>query len=141
MHAANLPARRTRRPGSLSVEMLLLAPLLIAVVVAVVEFSLVVVALQKLEAASAIGARVAAQGGNARSVREAVLRALGQGRIGKAEVVADLMGDDGYPLPSGSPVEVIVAVKAGEVVPDLLGFIGFSIKDMKLRGRTLLRKE
>jgi hypothetical protein len=124
-----------------TVEMLLLVPVLLAVIIAATELSLMTAAQQKLEAASAVGARVAAQGGDFNAVREAVADSLGRGKIARANVTARLLGDDDLPLPSGAPIEVMVSVQADEVVPDMLAVFGFSIKEVRLAGRTLLRKE
>lgn len=130
-----------RRKASLTVEMLLLTPILLMVVAGAVQMSLLVVASQKLEAASAVGARVAAQGGNKESVQLAVTEALTRANIAEADVAARLLDQDGQPLPPGATVEVEVTARAGNLVPDLLAVIGFSIQDMNLTGRTVLRKE
>lgn len=141
MLATTCPRDGSRRRASLTVELLLLAPVLLMVVAGAVQLSLLVVVSQKLDAASAAGARVAAQGGDREAVREAVSEALHRANISSAEVAASLVDKHGQPLPPGATVEVIVSASAGETVPDLLGFVGFSVKDVKLTGRTLLRKE
>lgn len=142
---ANLRARPSNRParrsGSLTVELLLIAPVLIAVIAAAVEIGLLFAATHRLEAASAVGARVAAQGGNDDDVARAVYDFLGNGALQEAEVCMVLLDEDRKPLSPGSFVDVIVKVKAGRVVPDLLSFIGLSIKDRTLSGHTRLRKE
>jgi hypothetical protein len=132
----NLPRR-----GSLTIELLLLMPVLLALVVGAVEMSLLVASEQKLEAASATGARTAAQGGDQEAVRLAVREALAHSKLCGAEVIVRLDDENGYPLPSGSTVEVRVQINANQAVPDLLSFIGFSIKEMTLSGHTAMRKE
>ncbi len=130
-----------RRAASLTIELLLLTPVLLTLVVAAVELSLLLAAHQKVEAASAVGARVAAQGGTREEVEKACAEALGRGRIAHAEVRCQLDGEDGLPLPHGSPIECTISVNATEVVPDLLAFIGISLKNTQISGRTLHRKE
>jgi Flp pilus assembly protein TadG len=129
------------RRGSLTIELLLLMPVLLALVVGAVEMSLLVASEQKLEAASATGARVAAQGGDQYAVNQAVQDALRHSKLAGAKVIVRLDDENGYPLPTGSTVEVRVQINANQSVPDLLGFIGFSIKKMTLSGHTAMRKE
>lgn len=45
------------------------------------------------------------------------------------------------PIPSGEPVMVNVQTPASNAIPDLLTFIGFSIKSQTLIGQTIMRKE
>jgi hypothetical protein len=45
------------------------------------------------------------------------------------------------PIPSGEPVMVRVQIAANQAVPDLLSFIGFSIRGRTLVGQTIMRKE
>lgn len=71
-------AARLRRHGSMSVELLLLLPILLMVLVAFVQFSLSIAATERLSHASQVGARMAAQGGSKIEVENAIRRALGQ---------------------------------------------------------------
>jgi len=134
------PSKRNRR-ASHTIELLLLLPVLLAVVAAGVEFGLGIAAQQKLTAASALGARVASQQGDLAAVKSAVHAALGTGGWESAVIEANLSDASGAPLPSGADVVVIVTLDAGAVVPDMLGFVGLSLKGVRLTGRTLLRKE
>lgn len=136
-----MAAKPRARRASLTIELLLITPVLVAVVIAAVEFALLIAAEHRLESAAALAARVAAQGGDAKAVSKAVHDSLGGGRWEKVEVKAILEDDGGRPLAAGSNVEVVVTIDAAQVVPDLLGFVGFSLKDQTLRGRALLRKE
>ena len=45
------------------------------------------------------------------------------------------------PVPSGGPVSVRVSISAAQAVPDLLAFIGFSIRGDVLVAQTVMRKE
>jgi hypothetical protein len=130
-----------RRRGSLTIELLLLLPILFAVLLAVVEFSQLIEADQRLSAASAQGARVAAQGGDAEEVAHAVRQVLGKGRLSQAKILARLTDRDGRPIPSGETVEVVVVIPAKKAVPDLLAFFGFSLGKRELVGQTAMRKE
>jgi hypothetical protein len=123
------------------VELLLVLPLLVALLVGMVEFSMLLVARQHLLTASREGARVAALGGDQDEVAHAVYRYLGEGRLADAEVVAVLDDEAGRPIPSGEAVEVRVRLPANHAVPDLLRFVGISIAKDEIVARTVMRKE
>jgi Flp pilus assembly protein TadG len=133
--------RPRRRKGQVAVEMLLVLPILLAVLVGTVEFSLWLTAQQQVNLATREGARAAATGGSAADVNHAVRLALGDQRFQQATVQAHLNDSAGNPLPSGQPVSVLVQLPAGAVVPDLLAFVGLSIRNQTLIGQTVMRKE
>jgi Flp pilus assembly protein TadG len=122
------------------VELLLVLPILLAVVLAAFEFSMLAQVRQQLLTASHDGARVAATGGTADDVEQAARRSLG-GPLSNATVTSRLTDDGGNPLPSGEPVGVLVTVPANQAVPDLLTFIGYSIRGETLAAQTIMRKE
>lgn len=130
-----------QRRATVSFELLLISPILLGVLLAVVEMSMIVVTSQQLAHASAQGARVAAQGGGEEEVVRTVRQTLGDGVLAGAQVETILTDPQGQPLPSGQAVVVWVSIPATEAVPDLLRFIGFTIKDETLLGRTVMRKE
>jgi Flp pilus assembly protein TadG len=111
------------------------------VVLAVIEFSLILVAQQQVVTASREGARVAAQGGSQDDVTQTVQQFLGGGSLMNATIAAVLTDDTGQRLPSGSPVAVAVSVPATQAVPDLLAFVGYSIQGETLAAQTVMRKE
>jgi hypothetical protein len=137
---AGNPPRRRRR-ASLTVELLLVAPIVLAVLLGTVEFSLLSVARQQVQAASREGARVAALGGTAAEVELAVRRFLGAGPYGAAEVDVVVSDAFGNPIPSGEPVAVGVRLPAAAAVPDLLPFAGLSLRGETLAALTTMRKE
>jgi Flp pilus assembly protein TadG len=130
-----------RRSGTAVLEMLIALPVLLAVLLAVVEFSMILVAQQQIVAASREGARVAAQGGAQSDVVQAVQQFLGKGRLSNATIATVLTDTSRQPLPSGSPVSVTVSLPTAQAVPDLLAFVGFSISNKNLVGQTVMRKE
>jgi hypothetical protein len=137
--------RTGRRRGVLTMELLLVFPILFALLLAMVQFSLTLHARQQLVAASREGARVAALGGDLDEVRAAVQRTLGRGRLADAAVhLTDGRGEEiagGQAVPSGTAVAVWVRLPARHVVPDLLRFVGYSIKKDVLLARTAMRRE
>jgi Flp pilus assembly protein TadG len=120
-----------------SVELFVLLPVLLGVLLAGIELSLLVSVRQQLAAASAQGARVAAQGGDLADVEQAVFKVLGDGALADSTVTTNL--DE--KLVSGQNVIVVVEIEADMAVPDLFAFVGFSIKGETLAARTVLRKE
>jgi hypothetical protein len=96
---------------------------------------------QRLTAASREGCRVAALGGHPDEIETAVRRHLGPGLFQQAQVTALILNAHGRPVHSGEPVEVGVRIPAGDVVPDLLSFIGYSIRGETLSAFTVMRKE
>lgn len=132
--------RRTRR-GSMSVELLFVLPILLAVLLGTVEFALWLSAQQQVVLASREGGRVAATGGSLDQVNEAVHLTLGDARFANATVQATLTDEFGAPIAPGQPVTVLVQLPAATVVPDLLVFIGITIRDQSLIAQTVMLKE
>jgi hypothetical protein len=128
----------TRRAGAIhAAEVLLLLPIILALVLGMVEYSMILAIDQQLAVASREGARVGAQGGSASEVEAAARLVLGAGSVGHHSVVISQLTDI-----SGDPVSVRVAIPdAASVVPNLLRFVGFSIKDKPLAGLSVMRRE
>jgi hypothetical protein len=134
-------AALSRRRANFSLELLLLFPILLAMLVGVVEFGMMLAISEQLAQASREGCRVAAVGGDEEDVVEAVHRTLGEGRLDEAKIEVVMFDEEGRPLHEGEPVAVRVSIPADRAIPDLLAFIGFTIKDETLAGRTVMRKE
>ncbi len=161
--------KQTWRTGSIALEVLLLTPVVLGLIFAVVEISMMTAANEHLAAASREGCRVAALGGGPEEIVRAVQDHLGQGNLSTAQIFAVLTQQvDGTPIlsaltdsngqpindplqshgnglvqpvPSGEPVLVRVQTPAGNVVPDLLGLLGVSVQNNPLVGQTIMRKE
>lgn len=165
-----LPSGRgSERRGSVALELLILSPIILGLICAVVEISMMTAANEQLAAASREGTRVAALGGGPDEIRRAVWNHLGGGNLSTAQITAvltqkrdgtpivtilsqngqavnqPLNGDDsddkGLPIPCGNPVLVRVQTPTINAVPDLLAIIGFSNKNSTLVGQTIMRKE
>jgi hypothetical protein len=139
--------RRTRRErrGVLALELLLVLPLLLVIVLAMVQFSLTLHARQQLVAASREGCRVAALGGDLGDVEKMVRQVLGTGRLSDAEIeLTDETGaqvPSGSAVPSGEAVAVWLRLPTAYAVPDLLRFVGYSIRNDEMVARTVMRRE
>jgi Flp pilus assembly protein TadG len=122
--------------------MLLLLPVFLALLLGFVEFSTIVVMEERLEAASAQGARVASQGGSVSDVQTAVFDSLGPGPLqNNLMMPITIIPSDPTSAVSGAPVTVRLEVTANLVVPDLLRYIGYSISNQVLVGQSVMRKE
>lgn len=131
---------RTRR-GAMAAELLFVLPIVLAVFLATVEFSMILTARQMITAASREGARVVALGGTAAEAEDAARKFLGTGSLAAADVVVTDTDQNGDPAQPGDPVSVRVSIPTAQVVPDLLAFIGFSISGDVLIAQTVMRKE
>lgn len=135
------PFRKTPRRGSLTVELLLVFPLLLVVLLGTVEFALWLTAEQRVTLASREGARTAARGGTLDDVQQTVHLVLGDTTFQSAEVQAILTDDRGQPQVPGGPVTVVVALPFRVLVPDLLAFTGVSFGGSLLVSQTVMLKE
>jgi hypothetical protein len=145
--------RRVRR-ASVALETLLFLPLLLAFLLAFVEFAATVNAEQKLVRASHAGAKCAAEGATLDQIREVVDYNLGRGALAEhrcisvAAVVRDRHGheelvpvDCPEHLPPHTLLVVTVDAPTRRVVPNLLRCIGICLADDELVGQTAIRKE
>jgi Flp pilus assembly protein TadG len=132
---------RRKRRGSMLIELLFALPIALIVLLAMIEFSQILAARQQLQAASREGARVAALGGDPTEAEAAARQFLGTGNLAAATVVVGETDSSGQPIPTGGPVYVIVSLPTGQAVPDLLAWIGFSIRGDTLIAETVMRKE
>lgn len=132
---------RGRRKATLALELLFVLPVLMAMLLGMVEFSLFLSARQQLTNAAREGARVAALGGDGDEVRQSVRQFLGTGTLSQAEIDVRMTGEDGQPVKAGDPVAVVVNMPVGRAVPDLLAFIGLSLRDQTMAAGAVMRKE
>ncbi len=80
---------------------------------------------------------MAAQGGSLAEIETSARLALGNGNLAKRAVVKSQLSDV-----SGTPVAVAVSVPdAATVIPDMLRFVGLSIKNQPLAGSTVMMRE
>jgi Flp pilus assembly protein TadG len=136
--------RRCCRRGALnSVELLLVLPVMLAIVLGVVEYSLLLAAEARYASASREGARVAAVGGSESEIETAVKDALLNTEASLVTITSDIYSDSMTKTPkvTGETVTVTVTVDACAVVPDFLRIIGISICGYTIGGQTKMRKE
>ena len=129
------------RRGVVMIELLVALPVLLAILLGTIEFSMILVARQQLQLASREGARVASIGGNETEVQTAVQNFLGKGALAGAQVQSILTDAGGQPIPSGGSVQVVVTIPTTQAVPNLLGGFGVSVAGDTLIAGTAMRKE
>jgi hypothetical protein len=133
------------RRAVLSLELVVVLPILLLVLLAVVQFSTYLLATQALQAAALVGAREATlPGATPESVDAAVHRALAgwrfEGCIDEDDVVIRPL--DWQTKPSGSCVGVMVRVDAKKAAMNsLMSLTGFAWTDEQICGRYVMRKE
>lgn len=132
-----LDSRHNRRGAILSLELIVVLPILIGLLFAIIEFSMLWSASHLVKAASAAGCRVATlPGSNSVAIGEAVAAVLGKPALA-AHCQVEVQG--GWTC--GEEVSVVVRVPMAAAAPDLLGFFGFSLRDRMLVAQTVMRKE
>ncbi len=129
--------RRGRRGFVISAELVILMPLVFALAMAAIEFSLLEVGRQRVMAAARAGARVAAMpGATLQDIDQAVAFSMSSAPLAAARQIAVSQGN--Y---TGDPVIIKVAVPMKAASPDLLGIIGFGLGKRVLVATSVMRKE
>lgn len=134
-----LPGARKPRKGSLSLELVIVLPILLMVLLAIVQLSSYLMATQAVQAAAMVGAREATLPGvTPVRVRKAVAGALAGWSFVSALRDDDVQVAD---LPDGR-VSVSVAVDADKAaLNSLFRLPGFDLVGKKIRAQYIMRKE
>jgi TadE-like protein len=141
---------RSRRRGVLILaELLFVFPVLMMFFLGVAEYYMLIAARINLENASRAAVRVAAAGGYAdkdqvnQQARETAHAVLG-GRLSEFAHVKIIWSQDLPPedtFGQADWVEARVAVRARSVIPDVLGWLGFSLGSRELVGDMRMKQE
>ena len=144
--------RRRRRGAVLSIELLVVLPILLVMLLAIVEFGFLWSANHRVHAASQMACRIATLPARdldelQAEVRAATSRVLQRSAlVAQHEVVLDFPtappGSAGLTTGySGEPVVAVVRVPMKAAAPDLLRMFGFGLAGRQLVGSTVMRKE
>jgi Flp pilus assembly protein TadG len=139
--------KRNRRVGAiLSVEWLMVFPILVAVMFAITEFSLLWSAKHLLEAATYAAAREASLPATSETARrDATETAIERVLASPKYLAIDGSGYqfDEYTVGSntGDPVRISLSLPMKTAAPDLLKVIGISIDGKRLTATTVMRRE
>jgi Flp pilus assembly protein TadG len=130
------------RRGLLALEVVLFLPLVLLVVLAVVEFALLLLAAQAVSAAASVGAREASlPSATTASVERRVARALHGWKFAADVEPVRISPADPQTVPTGQNIAVTVAVNAADAAPNLLSYIGLSLAGQKVETTYVYRKE
>jgi Flp pilus assembly protein TadG len=142
---ANRRNARRRKGAVLTVELLFILPLLTIVLLAIAEFSFMLLAMQAVTAAANVGAREGSLPSSTdTTVEQAVEDALaGWVFQGREETKTFVNGSDTNVATAmtGDAIEVTVIVSTPQAVPDLLKFIGLTIEGQEIRATFVTRRE
>ena len=126
----------TERAGLFSVELIFVLPILLLVVFALVELSLLLATERKLAEVSAVVARTGSLGGTDDEMKAVMKSALGPKWADNAELkVSPTDADDRH---QGTILEVTVSLPAKYAGPNLLRSIGIDLTEATLVGRTVI---
>jgi hypothetical protein len=141
LHERHKNAKKSRGGAVFSLELLLILPIVLVVCFAVVEFSLLLMGMQRVQAASSAACRIASLpatdiGAQERAMDDAVAAALGtEGMVNDYQMTTNL---GAYP---GDPVSVEVRVPMTAVAPNLLRIIGFNLEGRELTSLSAMCKQ
>lgn len=134
---ARQPACARRKGALLSVELVLVLPIVIALFMALIEFSLLWSANQRVKEASLAGCRVATfVGSNVPAIQQAVETALY-----KQSLINHYKVDVDGGTQTGDPIAITVRVPMKAASPDLLRLFGFNLSGRHLISQTIMRRE
>lgn len=134
--------RQFRRKGAiLSVEFVLIFPILLGLVLAIIEFGLLLAAAQQVKTASHVACRVGTLPAASAEELDAAVRGAARTALMTCNLAcaAEVEFEPGQY--TGDPVTVQIRVPMKAAAPDLLAVVGFGLKGRCLVARTVLRKE
>lgn len=142
----DLPRRRKGVRGSrtgsvLSIELLFVLPILFVICFGLVEFSLLLMGMQRVQAASSAACRVGTLPASDPVLQEQAMHAAAEAALGKAGLVATYEMQSDVGEYAGDPVVVKVSAPMSAAAPDLLMIIGFSLQGREMVSQTEMCKQ
>ncbi len=136
-HTTQRTRRHERRGAILSAELVFVLPVVLTVLMAMIQFSMLWSTQQLAHGAAAAGCRTATYpGATKQDVEWAVARALHKPALAQNCLVQVQGG-----LHVGDEVLVTVQLPQSVAAPDLLRFVGYSLQGRVLTAQCLMRKE
>ena len=126
----------TERAGLFSVELIFVLPILLLVVFALVELSLLLAAERKLAEVSAVVARTGSLGGTDAEMTAVMKSAAGPKWADMVEL--QVLPAAPAERPQGTTLDVTVSLPAKYAGPNLLRSIGIDLTEATLVGRTVI---
>jgi len=135
-------ARRRGRLGALlSLELVLVLPILTIILLAVVEFSFLMMGLQRVQSASCAACRVGTLPVGDSAALDQAMQAAAAQALDRVPMVAAYQMSYDVGQYAGDPVWVQVTVPMTAAAPDLLGVVGLSLQGQQLAAQTVMRKQ
>ena len=135
--AKTKPARRSRLGAVLSMELILVLPIVMALLFGMIEIGMLWSSGQRVKEAAAAGSRVAGfRGADELAIRRAVEQGLGRKALVKSyELNVTKIQEN------PNEVCVTVTVPMSAAAPDMLKFVGFSLVGRTLTAESIMRRE
>lgn len=130
-------SQRARRGAVLSMELLLVLPVVLTVLFGLIEFSMVWTGAQRVQDAAKAGCRIASlPGSDELAVRHAVEQVLQKDALIETYELQIEGGEF-----SGDEVAVRLRVPMDAAAPNLLMMLGYNLEDRHLKGLAVMRRE
>jgi Flp pilus assembly protein TadG len=134
-------AKRNRKGAVLTLELLLVLPILWIICFGLVELSLLLMGMQRVQAASSAACRMGTLPAADPVAQQQAMRNAAAGALGTAGLVATYTMYSQVGEYAGDPVLVEVSAPMSAAAPDFLRVIGFSLRGRQLVARTQLCKQ
>jgi hypothetical protein len=136
-----LKARRGQRTGAvLSLELVLVMPVLALAFFSVVEFSLLLMGRQRVQSAATAACRVGTLPASDAAAQQQAMRDAAARALGGAMADAYQMQSDLGPH-AGDPVVVRITVPMTAASPNMLAMLGFSLEGRQLAAQTQMCRQ
>ena len=135
------PRKRSRRGAVLSLELLLVLPVLWVVCFGFVEFSLLLMGMQRVQTASNAACRVGTLPAADLEAQQTAMNDAAKAALGKPGLVNSYQMQSQVGQFSGDPVQVEISVPMTAAAPNLLLIVGFNLEGRQLVARTEMCKQ
>lgn len=140
------PSRRRRgrcgRSGAVfSVELLLVLPIVLTLCFGIVELSMLLMGMQRVQAASNAACRVGTLPASDSALQQQAMRDAAAAALGTVGMASSYQMQSQVGQYAGDPVVVDVSVPMTAAAPNLLKIIGFSLQGRQLVAHTQMCKQ
>lgn len=140
-HCGRTRQRSARLGAILSYELMLVLPIVLALVVALVEFGLLWSASHKVQLAAQVACRVGTRPCDRVLAQDEAVRLAAERALIDRRLVASHRLTFRPATRTGEPVSVEIKVPMGAASPDMLALFGYSLKNRFLVSRVVMSKE
>jgi hypothetical protein len=133
--------KKNRKGAILSLELLLVLPILWVVCFGFVEFSLLLMSMQRVQAASSAACRVGTLPTTDLEAQQTAMNDAVKAALGQPGLIASYQMQSQVGQFSGDPVQVEISVPMTAAAPNLLLMVGFNLEGRQLVARTEMCKQ